>query len=210
MGWICWLNILLLLPEPFVVAFVKTIYTAYESEGQVEVCVNLTYPLMDIRDETLHVNVFNNESSVYIPDDAVKASMLACTYKIKLLNAYPSLFFSAPDIFDRLIGYPMAPLTDYEEQIMSRNRIRNMVISAMRRVVCYNQPIYNDSRLEVSEYAGLQLAVEDGLSALVEAQVQYDNAVILILDDDSQFANCGYNNYACTKNTFVAVEAADD
>ena len=65
-----------LLPEPFVVAFVKTIYTAYESEGQVEVCVNLTYPLMDIHDETVQVNVFNNESSVYIPDDAVKASML--------------------------------------------------------------------------------------------------------------------------------------
>ena len=97
-----------------------------------------------------------------------------------------TLFFSAPDIFDRPIGYPMAPLTDYEEQTKSRNRIRNMVISAMRRVICYDQPIYNDSRLEVTEYAGLQLAVEDGLSTLVEVETQYNNAVILIVDDDSQ------------------------
>ena len=107
-----------------------------------------------------------------------------------MLNAYLFLFFSAPDIFDRPIGYPLAPLTDYEEQTKSRNRIRNMVISAMKRIVCYNQPIYNDSRVEVSEYAGLQLAVGNGLSALVDVKTQYDNAVILILDDDSQLANC--------------------
>ena len=40
-----------------------------------EVCVNLTHP-QDILDETVRVNVFNNESSVYIPDGTVIASML--------------------------------------------------------------------------------------------------------------------------------------
>ena len=80
----------------------------------------------------------------------------------------------------------MAQLTDYEEQTERQNRIRNMVISAMRRVICYNQPIYDDERLEVSEYMGLQLEVEDATLVLVEAQELYDNAVILILDDDGE------------------------
>ena len=50
-------------------------YTVIESDGPVEVCVNLTRPL-DILDNTVRVNVFKNESSVYIPDGAVIASML--------------------------------------------------------------------------------------------------------------------------------------
>ena len=53
-------------------------YTVTESEGNVEVCVNLTHPSYDIYDETVRVNVFNNESSVYIPDGAKIASMLNC------------------------------------------------------------------------------------------------------------------------------------
>ena len=63
-------------PEPFVVALVETMYTVMESELQVEVCVNLTHPHQDILEETVRVNVFNNESSVYIPDGAVLASTL--------------------------------------------------------------------------------------------------------------------------------------
>ena len=49
-------------------------YTVIESEGQVEVCVNLTQPMIDILEETVRVEVFNNESSIYIPMDAVLAS----------------------------------------------------------------------------------------------------------------------------------------
>ena len=51
-------------------------YTVMESEDQVEVCVNLAHPPQDILDETVRVNVINNESSAYIPDGAVIASML--------------------------------------------------------------------------------------------------------------------------------------
>ena len=80
----------------------------------------------------------------------------------------------------------MAPLTDYEEQIESQNRIKNMVISAMRRMICYNQSVYDDVRLEMSEYAGLQLSVGDSTVGLVDVQKQYGSAVVLILDDDSQ------------------------
>ena len=68
--------ITLFITDPFVVAFVETIYTVIESEGPVEVCVNLTHPPIDILEETVRVNVFNNESSEYIPDGAEIASTL--------------------------------------------------------------------------------------------------------------------------------------
>ena len=53
---------------------VQTMYTVLEDEGPVEVCVNLTYPAIDILDEVVYVDVYNNESSVYIPANAVLAS----------------------------------------------------------------------------------------------------------------------------------------
>ena len=70
-------------------AFVKTTYNVSESEGQVEVCVNLTYSPADILNEAVHVNVFNNESSVYIPDAAVIASMLLFTVRWNYIPFVP-------------------------------------------------------------------------------------------------------------------------
>ena len=80
----------------------------------------------------------------------------------------------------------MAPMTDYQQQTRSRNIIRNDLINATRRVICYNQPIYNDERLELMEYAGLQLDVREATVDIVLVQEHYDNAAILIVDDDSQ------------------------
>ena len=97
------------------------------------------------------------------------------------------ILFSAPDVFDRREEiYPMAPLTDYEEQTRSRNLIRNVFINATRRIICYDQLIYNDEGLELMEYVGLQLDVREASVDLVQVQELYDNAAILILDDDSQ------------------------
>ena len=64
-------------PEPFVVAFVETMYTVIESEGQVEVCVNLTRPMIDILEETVLVEAFNDANSLYIPPNTVLASELS-------------------------------------------------------------------------------------------------------------------------------------
>ena len=66
----------LLFTEPFVVAFVQTTYTVLESEGPVEVCVNLTQPgiEVDIFEETVRVRVTNDEDSIYIPDGVRLAS----------------------------------------------------------------------------------------------------------------------------------------
>ena len=152
-----------------------------------EMCVNLTHPPMDILDNTVIVNVFNNESSVYIPDGAVIASMLAIHVSDGIAIYTLHFLLSAPDVFDRREGvYPMALLTDYEEQTRSRNRIRNTVINATRRVICYDQPIYNDECLELSEYSGLQLDVREASVDLILVQERYDNAAIRIMDDDSQ------------------------
>ena len=69
--------------EPFRVAFVETMYTVVESEGRVEVCVNLTRPEIDILEETVQVDVFHDDSSVYIPPNPVLASELPfCGYWI--------------------------------------------------------------------------------------------------------------------------------
>lgn len=60
--------------EPFVVRFVQTVYTVTESDGQVEVCVNLARPEVDILDETLRVEVYRDDNSVYIPLNSTVAS----------------------------------------------------------------------------------------------------------------------------------------
>ena len=97
------------------------------------------------------------------------------------------MYNPAPDSPDLLAMdlYSMAPLTDYEEQIEGVNRIRNIVINATRRIICYNQFIYDDVRLETTEYAGLTLAIRDS-SVLTRIQPMYDQVAIQILDDDSE------------------------
>ena len=75
--------------EPFRVAFVETMYTVVESEGRVEVCVNLTRPEIDILDETVQVDVFHYDSSVYIPPNPVLASELSfCGYWLLNYTCY--------------------------------------------------------------------------------------------------------------------------
>ena len=56
------------------VGFVQTFYTLLESEGSVEVCVELTRPLTDILDETVRAYVVNDPTSTHIPAHAALAS----------------------------------------------------------------------------------------------------------------------------------------
>ena len=51
----------------------ETSYTVFENVGTVEVCVNLTEPQIAILNEEVHVMVFNDEKSVYIPVGGVVA-----------------------------------------------------------------------------------------------------------------------------------------
>ena len=85
----------------------------------------------------------------------------------------------------------MPERTDYAEQTFGVNAINDELINATVRIICYDQPIYDDGRLEVSEYAGLTLGVDDNIlftTVRTEVQDLYDFASIRILDDDSEFA----------------------
>ena len=76
--------------EPFVVAFVETTYTVDEGVGAVNVCVNLTRPMIDILDERVNVFVIDNSSSVYIPPGAPLASESSPKWIMYLFSLYIS------------------------------------------------------------------------------------------------------------------------
>ena len=98
------------------------------------------------------------------------------------------IFSPEPDYFNPFTGmYRMDPSSDYEAQVYFFNRIRYTFIHANRRIVCYNQTIYDDMRLEVSEYFGLKLYVEEYYTTFpTEVQPMYDEVAIQILDNDSK------------------------
>ena len=95
----------------------------------------------------------------------------------------------------------MDPMTDYEEQIWDVNHISNTLINAMRRIVCFMQLIYDDLRLEVSEYAGLTLAVRDS-SVHTIVQPMYDQLSIQIIDDDGKMHLLWCKKCACITHIF--------
>ena len=78
--------------------------------------------------------------------------------------------------------------TDYAQQIRFANLIDDTVIRQEMRIVCYNQSIYDDLRVELDEYAGLTLGVSSNqfTTVLTLVEPMYDQASILILDNDSE------------------------
>ena len=82
--------------------------------------------------------------------------------------------------------------TDFAQQTRVVNVIDDIIITKERRIICYNQPIYDDLRLEPDEYAGLTLGVidendEDNTTVLTKVEQSYDQVAILIVDNDSEF-----------------------
>ena len=77
--------------------------------------------------------------------------------------------------------------TDYEQQTPSVNAI-DALLREETRIVCYNQTIYEDQRLERNEYLGLELRVLNNslTTALTVAKPTFDQSSILILDNDSE------------------------
>ena len=94
-----------------------------------------------------------------------------------------------PDPFNFLIqSYEMITFSDYEQQQLLSNRIRDIGINATRRVICYDQPIYDNMRLEVAEYFGMTLTVQGmpPTTVLTEVRPMYDQVAIMIVDDDGK------------------------
>ena len=75
--------------------------------------------------------------------------------------------------------YPMAPMTDYAQQTVAVNAIDDETITELTRIVCYDQPIYDDTLVESDEWLGLTLGV-DRASVLTKVRPLYDQAAILI------------------------------
>ena len=97
-----------------------------------------------------------------------------------------TLVITAPDSPNRFNGnHPMAPRTDYEEETSRFSTIRDINITEFERMICYEQVVYDDLRLEKEEYAGLTL-VPDDLDTVVETEPLYDDSVFIIIDDDSK------------------------
>ena len=161
----------------------ETTYTVDESVGAVNVCVNLTQPLVDILDERVNVFVIDNSSSVYIPPGAPLASELSP----KWVLVSPLSISTAPDAPNFLRIYPMADGADFAQQTPATNVIHDTFITELMRLICYNELIYDDNCLEQNEYAGLTLGVIY-ITTTVRTIVQptYDQASILIVDNDSE------------------------
>ena len=90
-----------------------------------------------------------------------------------------------PDVPSFLGTYPMAPGTDYEKQTRSANGLRGSSITESSRVVCYNQTVYCDTRLELTEYFGLSIAVRASSTVRTEVDPIYGQTAIKIMDGSS-------------------------
>ena len=106
---------------------------------------------------------------------------------------------TAPDEPNFLGIYPMADGTDYAQQTPASNLIDDTFITEGTRLICYNQPIYDDMHVELDEYAGLTLGVIDNDNVLTtiptRMEPMYDQVSILIVDNDSESMTqnaCGF------------------
>ena len=61
----------------------------------------------------------------------------------------------------------------------------NMVITEMNRVICYNQTIYDDIRVEEDEFFSLTLIVQDISIKTTIVNPECNTSVVTIVDDDS-------------------------
>ena len=96
-------------------------------------------------------------------------------------------FFSpAADTLDYFGSYTMEELADFRPPVQFFNPIRLKVITETNRVICYNQIIYGDVRLEEDEYFSLILLAQDRTSIISLLDPQHDSSVIRIIDDDGR------------------------
>ena len=97
----------------------------------------------------------------------------------------------APDEPNFLSQYSIAEGTDFAQQTRAINVIDDIIISEKSRIICYNQSIYDDISVEPDEYAGLTLGVIDmndfdQTTSLTIVEPMYDQAAILIVDNDGE------------------------
>ena len=92
---------------------------------------------------------------------------------------------TGPDSPNFLGVYATAPLTDYEEQTAVVNGLRDSSITETSRTVCYNQTVYCNSRLELTEYFGLGIVIRDSTSVKTLTDPVYGQTAVKILDSNN-------------------------
>ena len=99
----------------------------------------------------------------------------------------------------------MAPGTDYPREAQGSNYFRdnNIVISAAKTHICYNQTVYDDMLDEPIEYFGLTLSV---ISNNAQTLLGYNTAAVRIVDDDSKLYICFHAFVSSTKHTQLFIQ----
>ena len=95
-----------------------------------------------------------------------------------------------------------SPNPDYEKQEFGFSAIRNERITEEHRKICYNQTVYDDTRLEATEYFGLTLEVQDlvaqGGPTTGYTEVDIEHAAIRIIDYDGKYyLHCAPSSCNC-------------
>ena len=80
----------------------------------------------------------------------------------------------------------MDPLADYAPQVKGFNPIMDMIISKSTHTICYNQTIYDDSRVEEDEFFCLILIVQDGSAIVTQVDPEFSSTLVKIVDDDGK------------------------
>lgn len=75
--------------------------------------------------------------------------------------------------------------TDYKQKTATLNLISDEALTARTIVVCYNQIIYDDQRVELAEYTGLSMDISQA-STKTLIQPLHKHSAIQIVDDDSK------------------------
>ena len=82
----------------------------------------------------------------------------------------------------------MDPMADYPPPVVEFNPIKvmNLIITETNRVICYNQTIYDDNRIEDDEYFSLILIVQTGSAMTTQVSPDFSTVLIKIVDDDGE------------------------
>ena len=95
------------------------------------------------------------------------------------------------------------PYQDYEKQ---SNALKNESISNLDRRICYNQTIYDDKRLEATEYVGLSLQIQDlveiGGRTTVTTRMGIEHTAIKIIDNDGNLIVAHKAHSLCSNACF--------
>ena len=91
----------------------------------------------------------------------------------------------------------MVSMTDYEQQILAFNHMKNTPITEATRLICYNQTIYDDRQVEPVEYIGLTMAIRTS-TVMTTVDPAYGQTSIKITDNSDSMFSLGNASYHCT------------